>query len=260
MAPEETPGAGHGPASTAARFATTRWTVVLGASGADTPHARVALEDLCRTYWRPVYAFVRRQGHRPHDAQDLTQEFFGRLLAAGSLGQVDPARGRFRSFLLASLKHHLANAWDRAQALKRGGAFRIVPLEAQAAADETRCGAAEEVPDVTGAAASPERAYDRQWALALLDRVMDRLRAEHETAGKVTFFEQLRVTLTADRGSVPYVELGARLGLSEGAVKVAVHRLRARYRELLREEIAGTLEDPARVDEELRDLFAALAG
>lgn len=248
-----------GPRPTAGAFVTTRWTVVLGATGTDTTHARTALEELCRTYWRPIYAFVRRQGHGPHDAQDLTQEFFGRLLASGSFGKVDPARGRFRSFLLASLKHFLANEWDKLRTLKRGGGFRIVPLEAEAERDETRFGVGTVVADPAGAAASPERAYDRQWALALLERVLERLRGEHVQAGKTALFEQLRSTLTADRGGLPYVEIGARLGLSEGAVKVAVHRLRQRYREVLRAEIAETLESPALVEEELRDLFAALA-
>jgi RNA polymerase sigma factor (sigma-70 family) len=246
---------------TGGAFATTRWTVVLGASGSDTTHARAALEELCRVYWRPIYTYVRRQGHAAHDAQDLTQEFFGRLLAAGSLGKVDASRGRFRSFLLASLKHFLANEWDKLRALKRGGGVRIVPLDADTAVGEQACGARSEgVAGVEASGPSPELAYDRQWALALLARVVERLREEHARAGKGAWFEQLRETLTAERGGLPYVEIGARLGLSEGAVKVAVHRLRQRYREVLRAEIAETLENPALVEEELRDLFAALSG
>lgn len=260
MSPGTTDRERPGPRPTGSVFATTRWTVVLGATGPDTTHARTALEELCRVYWRPIYAFVRRQGHAPHDAQDLTQEFFGRLLAAGSFGKVDPARGRFRSFLLASLKHFLANEWDKVRTLKRGGGFRIVPLEAEAEKDETRAGAGVVMADPAAAAASPERSFDRQWALALLDRVLERLREEHVRLGKTALFEQLQSTLTADRAALPYVEIGARLGLSEGAVKVAVHRLRQRYREVLRAEIAETLADPAQVEEELRDLFAALAG
>ncbi len=252
-----------GSPDTAAHFATTHWTVVLSASRdrSDTTHARQALEEPCRTYWRPIYAYVRRQGHAAHDAQDLTQEFFGRLLAAGSLGKVDASRGRFRSFLLASLKHFLANEWDKVRTLKRGGGVRIVPLDADTAVGEQASGVPSEgVAGVEASGPSPELAYDRQWALALLARVLERLREEHERAGKAGLFEQLRETLTAERGALPYVAIGARLGLTEGAVKVAVHRLRQRYREVLRAEIAETLENPALVEEELRDLFAALSG
>lgn len=243
---------------TGAAFATTRWTVVLGAArGTDAARAEVALEQLCRTYWRPIYTYVRRQGHASHDAQDLTQEFFGRLLAGPGLSGVDPARGRFRSFLLASLKHFLANEWDKVRALKRGGGVRIVPLDAAATGGDT-----EASPSLTSAAPdrSPEAAYDRQWALAVLDRVLSRLEAEHRSAGKGEFFAALRPTLTADRTALPYAVLGRQLGLTEGAVKVAVHRLRQRYRVLLREEIADTVERPDQVDQELRDLFAALGG
>ncbi len=243
---------------TGAAFATTRWTVILGAaSGSDPTKAGVALEELCRVYWRPIYAFVRRQGHSAHDAQDLTQEFFGRLLAGPSLAGVDPARGRFRSFLLAALKHFLANEWDKARTLKRGGGVRIVPLELTDLSGDTE---AVGVTVEARGSVSPEAAYDRQWALALLDRVLIRLRDEHVAGGKSAFFEQLRPTLTADREALPYAILGAHLGLSEGAVKVAVHRLRLRYRELLREEIADTVERRDQVEQELRDLFAALSG
>lgn len=256
---DSTPEAGGAPA-TGAAFATTRWTIVLGAAAGEGPDAnrsRMALEELCRLYWRPIYAFVRRQGHSPHDAQDLTQEFFGRLLGDHSLNRVHPDRGRFRSFLLASLKHFLANEWDRARALKRGGAVRIIPLEGLASED----GSGTEVGGVApGTVPSPEKAYDRQWAVTLLQRVLERLEAEHQSAGKARLFEHLRETLTADRASVPYAELAVRLGSSEGAVKVAVHRLRGRYRELLREEIAETVSDPGQVEEELRELWTALAG
>lgn len=232
-------------------FATTRWTVVLGAGAADGERSRVALEELCRTYWRPVYAFVRRQGRSTHDAQDLTQGFFERLLAGSDLARVDPALGRFRSFLLASMKHYLANDHDRAVALKRGGGVAPVSLDVEGA--ETALGLEAD----TGF--GPDRVYDRQWALALLDRVLERLREEHVAAGKVGLFEQLRPTLSVDRASVSYAEMARRLGMTEGAVKVGVHRLRQRYRTVLREEVAATLADPALVEEELRDLFAALA-
>lgn len=234
-------------------FATTHWTVVLQARAAeDSPAARAALESLCQAYWYPLYAFVRRQGHDAHGAQDLTQEFFARLLEKNYLQDVDRAKGRFRSFLLASLKHFLANEWDRRRALKRGGARTHVPIDPQSA--ETRYGL-EPTHDE-----SPERLFERRWALTLLDQVLDRLRKEFETEGKLAQFDALKVTLTSERGSVPYAELGARLGLSEGAVKVAVHRLRQRYREVLRAEIAQTVAQPEDVDTEIRHLFAALAG
>lgn len=223
------------------------------AQGKDTAVVRLALEELLRAYWRPVYTFVRRRGHASHDAQDLTQEFFSRLLATDGLKRVDPDRGRFRSFLLSALKHFLANEWDKARTLKRGGDRVIVPLTIE---DD---GVSEDaVPD--SESVGPERAYDRQWALSVLGRVMERLGAEHAEAGKERIFEVLKGTLMAERGDVPYVTLGKQLGMSEGAIKVLVHRLRLRYRAVLREEIASTLEDPARVEEELRDLFAALAG
>lgn len=242
------------PPDTGAAFATTRWTLVRRAAGSDTTEVRVALEELCRAYWRPVYAFVRRLGRNPHDAQDLTQEFFARLLAGPALGGVAPEKGRFRSFLLAALKHFLANEWDKARALKRGGGIVIVPLDAA----DTDAG----LPglEVSAPESGAERAWDRQWALTLLERVLDRLRDEHGAAGKSEQFDCLRPTLTAERNALPYAEIGRRLGLSEGAVKVAVHRLRARYRELLRLEVAGTLEEPGQVEAELRELFRALSG
>lgn len=232
-------------------FATTRWTVVLNAQQADSTLAHDALEKLCHAYWYPLYAFVRRQGHDAHDAQDLTQEFFARLLEKNYLEDVDRAKGRFRSFLLAALKHFLANEWDRRRAQKRGGAKTHVPIDNQSA--ETRYGL-EPAHDQ-----SPEKLFERRWALTLLDQVLNRLREEFVAAGKVEQFDELKITLTADRRSVPYTDLGARLGLSEGAVKVAVHRLRQRYREVLRAEIAHTVARPSDVEEEIRHLFAALA-
>jgi len=232
-------------------FATTHWTVVLHARQADSPQAREALERLCQGYWYPLYAFVRRQGHDAHDAQDLTQEFFARLLEKNYLQDVDRAKGRFRSFLLASLKHFLANEWDRRKALKRGGARTHVPIDSQSA--ETRYGL-EPAHDQ-----SPEKLFERRWALTLLDQVLHRLREEFVAEGKAEHFEQLKITLTTDRRSVPYADLGSRLGLSEGAVKVAVHRLRQRYREVLRAEISHTVARPEDVEAEVRHLFAALA-
>lgn len=225
-------------------FANTQWSVVLAAR--DPVRATMALEALCQTYWRPLYAYVRRHGHSPEDAQDLTQAFFARLLEKRWLDVVAPERGRFRAFLLVALKRFLANEWDKAGAQKRGGAAIIVSLDA-----ETRY--QHEARDPL----TPDRLFDRQWALAVLDRVLDRLRGEHDTADKQRLFEALRGTLSGDQPEGGYAELGLRLGMSEGAIKVAVHRLRKRYRELLRTEIAQTVTDPRQVTEELRDLFAA---
>jgi len=224
--------------------------VVLAAGRSDTTRARAALEQLCRNYWHPLYAYVRGTGYSREEAEDLTQEFFARLLAHNSVARADPARGRFRSFLLASLKHFLANEWERARAQKRGGGAQLLPLEFDSA--ETRC-AQPVAPGDT-----PDRAYDRQWALSLLEVVLGRLRQEYRDAGREDMYLGLKDTLGGARSEMPYRELGTRLGLSEGAVKVAAHRLRQRYRELLREEIANTVAGPEEVEEELRHLFAAL--
>jgi RNA polymerase sigma factor (sigma-70 family) len=246
-----TPAASDSLAPGAVNFALTRWTVVLAAGRTESTHARDALEQLCSTYWSPIYAFVRRQGYSPPDAQDLTQEFFSRLLEKRFLDDVNPAKGRFRSFLLASLKHFLANEWDKAKRQKRGGGQ--IPLSIDAQSVEGRCGI-ELIEHLT-----PEKLFDRSWAIALLHRVMERLREEYVRAGKTSVFEQLKSTLTGERRSVPYTDIAAFLNTSEGAVKVAVHRLRQRYRELLRAEIADTVAGPEDVEEEVRSLFAALA-
>jgi RNA polymerase sigma-70 factor (ECF subfamily) len=224
---------------------------VLSAGRSDTTRARAALEQLCRNYWHPLYAYVRGAGYSREEAEDLTQEFFARLLAQNSVARADPARGRFRSFLLASLKHFLVNEWGKARARKRGGGAQLLPLEFDTA--ETRC-AQPVAPGDT-----PDRAYDRQWALALLDVVLGRLRREYRDAGREESYLGLKDTLGGGRSEIPYRELGARLGLSEGAVKVAAHRLRQRYRELLREEIANTVVGPEEVEEELKHLFASLS-
>ncbi len=242
----------EGPDSSRAPFATTRWTVVLAAGGPSTAGARLALEELCRAYWRPIYAYVRRLGHSTHDAQDLTQDFFARLLAPGGIDRVHPSKGRFRSFLLVALKHFLANEWDKARALKRGGGVTFIPLDAS----DTDAG----LPLESSPGEGPERLYDRQWALAVLDRVLGRLREEYHTGGKGVLFDKLRETLVQERHSVPYAVLASELHLTEGAVKVSVHRLRQRYRELLRIEIVNTVSNPDQVEDELRDLFTALTG
>ncbi|HEX4265039.1 MAG TPA: sigma-70 family RNA polymerase sigma factor [Verrucomicrobiae bacterium] len=236
----------------AANFTPTHWSVVLAAAGcADSTHARDALERLCRNYWLPIYAFVRRQGHSPHDAQDLTQEFFARLLEKNYLARADREKGRFRSFLLASVKHFLANEWDKAQAQKRGGGRILISIDAELA--ENSFGM--EPVDLLTA----DKIFERRWALALLEQVLRRLREEYTRDGKEKQFEQLKATLTEASRSLPYAEIATRLATSEGAVKVAVHRLRQRYRELLRAEISDTVANAGEIDDEIGNLFAALA-
>jgi RNA polymerase sigma-70 factor (ECF subfamily) len=225
---------------------------VLRAGRADTPRARDALARLCRTYWYPLYAHVRRRGHGPHDAQDLTQEFFARLLAGSTLGRADPARGRFRAFILTALDHFLADEWDKARAQKRGGGTEVVSLDLAAAEQRFDL-------EPTDATAPPDKAFDRQWALALLETVLAQLDAEYRLSNKAALYAALRQTLTGARDAQPYSKLATRLGLSEGAVKVAVHRLRQRYRALLQAEIAHTVAAPADVPEEMRHLFRTLA-
>lgn len=234
-----------------AAFVTTHWSVVLTARRTDTTRAQAALALLCQAYWYPLYAYVRRRGYDAHDAQDLTQEFFARLLAHDWLAQADRERGRFRSFLLAALSHFLANEWDRARAQKRGGAVEIVPLQLDSA--ETRYG--QEPADPL----TPEQCYERRWVLALLDEVLNALRKEHVAADTEEMFDALKPCLVGDRQAQPYAALAAKLGMTEGAVKVAVHRLRQRYRQLLREEIANTVATPEEVNEEMHHLFAVLA-
>ena len=222
-------------------FGATRWTMVLAAAGGgDSTSARTAIEELCRIYWKPVHAYVLRRGHAAHEAEDLTQEFFLRLLAKNWLESVDRAKGRFRAFLLASLKHFLANEWDREQTLKRGGGREHVPFDALN----------EPVDHL-----SPDKAFDRQWALTVLDQVLARLRAEYRLNGKENLFDEFKEFLAG--GEESYAAVAARCGLSEGAVKVSVHRLRRRYRKMLREEVAQTVAEPEQVDPEIRRLFAA---
>ena len=233
-------------------FVTTHWSVVITAGHSDTTRARDALGRLCQTYWHPLYAYVRRLGHSPHDAQDLTQEFFARLLGKNYLAGADESKGRFRSFLLASLKHFLANEWDKASAQKRGGGQIPIPIDFGTA--ETSCGF--EPADNTTA----EKVFERRWALTLLAQVLRRLREEHVRDGKEKLFEQLKCTLTEASRTVAYAEIARRLETTEGVVKVAVHRLRQRYREVLRAEIADTVASPGEVEAELRNLFAALSG
>ncbi len=236
------------PAPDVRDFRTTHWSVVVCARD-DRSGARMALEKLCRIYWPPLYGFVRRSGMSQHDAQDLTQEFFARLLEKRWLGGVNRERGRFRSWLLAAMKHFLANEWKRGQRLKRGGG-----AAAFCSLDEFDAEARLLHEPITD---SPEKIYERRWAMTLLDQVLARLRTEMAAAGKLGHFETLKFCLTGEKNA--YADVGARLGLSEGAVKVAVHRLRERYRALLRAEIAETVATEEEIDDELRSLFAALA-
>ena len=232
-------------------FATTHWSVVLATADQDSPQAAVALEQLCRTYWYPLYAYVRHRGHSPEDSQDLTQEFFYRLLQKEYLAQVDPRKGKFRSFLLAAINHFLANEWDRARTLKRGGQVTFVSL------DEVQV--EERYQGERLAGRSPEEIYERAWAIALLDKVLGRLREETAAAGQATRFEHLKAVLLGERPSLSYAELALKLGTTEPALKMAVQRLRRRYAELLREEIAHTVRGPEEVEDELRHLRAVLS-
>jgi RNA polymerase sigma-70 factor (ECF subfamily) len=218
----------------------------------DTPQARAALEQLCRAYWHPLYHYVRRCGHRPEDACDSTQGFFARLLERGILAKADAARGRFRCFLLASLKHYLADEWDRTRAQKR----RRARFEWSKAEGESEERLLEEAP---ARSSTPEEAFERRWALALLEQVYQRLAQEFHAAGKSNQFAALQIALVGERGDVPYSDIARQTGLSEGAVKVAVHRLRRRYRTVLREAIAETVAEPADVEEELRYLLRILS-
>ena len=231
-------------------FATTHWSVILTAGEAGSPQARAAMEKLCQTYWYPVYAFIRREGHRAHDAQDLTQEFFARLLEKNDLPAAGHVRTRFRSFLLGAVRHFLANEWDRARALKRG-AQRIAALDGEAAEARYRL--------ETPGEATPEKIYERRWAMALLEQVLARLEAEYAACGKSALFDELKSALTGSGNVSAYAGLAGKLNMSEGAIKTAVHRLRKRYRELLCAEIRSTVSAPADVEEELRHLMAAIS-
>jgi len=233
-------------------FATTHWTVVLAAGNRSTPLSDDALEELCRTYWFPLYAYVRRRGHTKADAEDLTQAFFARFLAKNYLEGLSAERGRFRAFLLASLKHFLTNEWKKSQRLKRGGGEALLSLDWQTADTKFQVAATAEP--------SPDKAFDREWALALLAKVIERLQKECEAGGKAKLFEQLKTFLTAGKDGTAQAEVAKALGMEEGAVRVAIHRLRKRYRTLLRNEIAQTLADTADVDEEMRALFGAFSG
>jgi len=240
--PERLPGRGD-------RFATTHWSMVVSAGRSRSPEASRALATLCENYWFPLYAFVRRSGHTAEDAQDLTQEFFARLLAQRFLAKADRQKGKFRSFLLGTLKHFLADQWDRVRAQKRGGGQTVISFDSLDAEARYRL---EPASDLT-----PERMFEKQWALSLLDHVLSRLHAEMAAAGKSALFEAVKDTLTGVR-SITYAAIGAELGMTEGAVKVAAHRMRRRYRALLQEEIAQTVASSDEIGDEIRYLLSCL--
>lgn len=230
-------------------FATTRWSLVASAGQASAQGSREALAALCEAYWYPLYAYVRRKGLQPAEAQDVTQAFFTELLEKERIQLADQQRGKFRSFLLAALNHFLANRWRAAQAQKRGGGQAILSLDFHAGESRYDC---EPAYDLTA-----ERIFERRWAMTLLDNALTRLREEHVRGGKSELFELLKGHLGLG-DSAPYRELAERLGMTEGAVKVAAHRLRRRCAEILREEIAQTVSDPAEIDDELRALFSVV--
>jgi RNA polymerase sigma factor (sigma-70 family) len=232
------------------QFATTRWSLVLAAGQRGSPQSSDALATLCVNYWYPLYAYVRRLGHDADEAQDFTQAYFARLLEKNDLAAADPGRGRFRAFLLTSLKHFLANEWDRARAEKRGGGRSVLSIDFGTAEERYR---AEPSHDLT-----PEKIFERRWALVLLENVLARLHNESAQAGKADSFDRLKGFLTGEQAAVTYGKLAVELNTSEGAVKVAIHRLRRRYRELLRAEIEETVADSDEIDQEIRDLFSAL--
>ena len=231
-------------------FATTQWSLVLAANPdeASQTRARRALEELCRAYWYPLYAFVRYRGHSADEAQDLTQAFFARIIETGGFASADREKGRFRSYLLGAMKHFLANEWHRARTQKRGGGATILELDALDPEARYALKPAGE--------SDPDAGFDREWALESTGRAMEKLREDYEGRGKGELFSVLRGSLTGEEPARS--ETAGRLGMSEGAVKVAVHRLRKRYRELLRAEIAETVSDPSSVDDEMRHLVAAL--
>lgn len=232
-------------------FATTKWSVVLNAGSEDAAISSSALTTLFEIYWFPLYAYVRRRGIGSADAQDVVQGFFTRLLEKNTLADVTAERGRFRSFLLTAIKHFLANERERAHAQKRGGDQRQLSLDFQSGESRLSIDPLD--------SATPERIFERQWALTLLESVLGKLAAEYQQTGKDRHFAVLKKALAGSGERVGYTELGAQLGLSEGAARQAASRLRKRYREILREEVASTVAEPDEVDDEIRMLFQTLS-
>ncbi len=239
------------PAAQGGQFTTTHWSVVLAAGRVESAQAREALEKLCQIYWYPLYVYVRGRGHSPEDAQDLTQEFFARFLQKEYFHLADPRRGRFRTFLLHALEHFLVNEWKRAQRAKRGGGSPCLSLDAEPV--ENRY-SREAVTRLT-----PERAYEKRWARTLLEQVLAAVQQEYTQSGQGRLFEELSELLWGRDASVSYAQIGQRLGMSEGAIGTAMHRLRQRYGEKLRAEVAQTVAEPGEVGEELRYLLAVVS-
>jgi RNA polymerase sigma-70 factor (ECF subfamily) len=225
--------------------------MVLEAGNEESAQRSTALAKLCQTYWHPLYAYVRRLGHSPADAEDLTQEFFARLIQKNYVESADAEKGRFRTFLLTALKRFLANEWDKQNRERRGGGREIISLDA--------CDAEDRFLRQPTDAQTPVTVFERQWAVTLLDQVLTRLETEFSTDGKRGIFDALKIFLIGEKSDFTYTELGVQLNLTEGAVKVTVHRMRRRYHELLREELAHTVGSPQEIADELRHLFAALS-
>jgi RNA polymerase sigma-70 factor (ECF subfamily) len=233
-------------------FATTHWSVVLEAGDGSSPQAEAALTRLCHTYWLPVYAFVRKRGHSPEHAQDLTQAFFANFLEKQHVTKANRERGRFRSFLMTSVENFLRNENDRAQAQKRGGGRQLISLDEQDAETRYLCEPTTE--------SDPAKAFEQRWAATLLEMVLKHLQAEFGETGRGDLFEALQAHLWGDSDSTPYPELAERFGLTLANVKITAHRLRQRYRELLREEIAHTVALPSQIDDEIRHLMQVVSG
>jgi RNA polymerase sigma-70 factor (ECF subfamily) len=233
-------------------FYTTHWSVVLAVARSDGSRAQEALAKLCQTYWYPLYAYVRRRGYSAADGQDLTQEFFARLLEPSSLARATPELGKFRAYLITAMKNFLASEWKQSRAQKRGGGLPMLSLDWVIA---------EQRFDLEPAShASPDKLFEHQWAVTILAGALKRLEQQYQSEGKSHVFDGLKHTLSGTRESQPYAELALRMGVSEGAVKVIVHRMRRQYRALIRDEIANTLNDPREVDSEMRYLFSVLTG
>jgi len=224
---------------------------VLHAADSNDPAAEASLARLCQIYWYPLYYYVRRLGHSREDAQDMTQEFLTRLVHKDYLKGVKQEKAKFRSFLLVALKRFLANEWDRTQRLKRGGGQKLVSFDAQDTENRFLAESVEEM--------SPEKAFERRWALALLGQVLSRLETEFCASSKAPLFKELKSLLSGEHTDSSYAEIGQRFGMSESNMKVTVHRLRRRYRELLREEVTTTVDSPEETNEEIRHLFATLS-
>jgi RNA polymerase sigma-70 factor (ECF subfamily) len=233
-------------------FTTTHWSVVLAAGDGSSPRAHEALEDLCRSYWYPLYAYVRRHGYSPEDAQDLTQEFFARFLENNSLSHARRERGRFRNFLLTSLQNFLSHEWERGQAQKRGGGRRLLPWDELTPEIRYRAEADSE--------AAPDRVFEERWASTLFQQALTRLRQEFVAAGKGKQFDELKVFLSAEAADGDYDSVATRLNMTPKSVAVAVHRLRKRYGDMVRQEIANTVSSPAEIEDEMRHLIELVGG